>query len=236
MPLPHWASAIRERRRELGKSQNRIVGESEGRLNQTELSRLERGLIHPTLDLSTAKLYALLEALEWSPSDFAEATRLEYPGLPAQVSEQMRRIEVQPEWQAFAVYGSVSAGAGESEPLEGESIAIPAEILRRKGVKPQNVRVYLVNGDCMISEGASRQEKSIAPGDYIAVDRGRRAVSGDIVVAWWPREEKLVVKRYKVEKEGIRLYPTQPAHPVLVLGLEEDLYIIGPVFWRGGGI
>lgn len=231
MALPHWAAVIRERRRELGKSQGRIVEESEGRLNQTELSRLERGIIHPTLDLSVAKLQALLEALEWSPADFAEATRLEAP-----VAERMRRIEVQPEWRAFPVYGSVSAGAGESEPLEGESIAIPAEVLRRKGVKPQNVRVYVVNGDCMISEGASRQEKSIAPGDYIAVDRGRRAVSGDIVVAWWPREEKLVVKRYKVEKEGIRLYPTQPAHPVLVLGLEEDLYIIGPVFWRGGGI
>ncbi|MER3490450.1 MAG: hypothetical protein C4328_11310, partial [Meiothermus sp.] len=122
MALPHWAAVIRERRRELGKSQGRIVEESEGRLNQTELSRLERGIIHPTLDLSVAKLQALLEALEWSPADFAEATRLEAP-----VAERMRRIEVQPEWRTFPVYGSVSAGAGESEPLEGESIAIPAE-------------------------------------------------------------------------------------------------------------
>ena len=106
------------------------------------------------------------------------------------------------------------------------------------GVKPSSVRVYLVNGDCMISPEAKRIEKNSAPKDYIAVERadlgGRRPAPGDVVVAWWEEEQKMIVKRYKIEREGIVLSPTNPAHPNLVLDHEDSIQIIGRVIMRTG--
>jgi SOS-response transcriptional repressor LexA len=68
----------------------------------------------------------------------------------------------------------------------------------------------------------------------VAVDTRRKPRPGDVVVAWWPQEEKMVIKRYKVEGRDIVLYPVNPAHPNLVLPNEEDVYILGSVVWRGG--
>lgn len=96
------------------------------------------------------------------------------------------------------------------------------------------MRVYLVNGDCMISPEVARVEKNIAPYDYIAVDTGKRPRPGDVVVAYWPEEDKMVVKRFQVEREGIVLTPTAPGHPNVVLPHEDDLLIIGRVVMRTG--
>lgn len=96
------------------------------------------------------------------------------------------------------------------------------------------MRVYRVNGSCMVSDEARRMERNIAPGDYILVDISRKPRAGDVVVAWWPEQEKLVVKRYKVEGDNILLYPANPMHPVVVLPREEDVNILGVVIARLG--
>ena len=235
--IAHWGEALRRRRATLGRSQGGVVEASGEVLNQTEVSRLERGLVHPTQDLGLVKFFALLKALEWTLDNFTEATGLELPFSSQNQAEALvaaSRLEVQPDWAAFPVYGTVSAGGAETEPLSDEVTYIPREKLRARGVDPKNVRVYLVNGDCMISNEAQRVQKNIAPGDHVAIDTHRKPQPGDVVVAWWPREEKMVVKRYKVEGRDIVLYPVNPAHPNLVLGNEDDVYILGSVVWRGG--
>ena len=232
-----WAEAVRARRQQFGMSQQDVVAASGGVMYQSEVSRLERGIVHPTEDLSLEKFFALLDALEWSLTQFTEATGLKVPFASQEQAEALQavsRLEVRPEWVKFPVYGAVSAGKKDPEPLEYEAVFIPREKLRAKGADPDAVKVYLVNGDCMISNEAQRIQKNIAPGDYVAVDPGRKPQPGDVVVAWWTEEDKMVVKRYKIEGKDIVLYPVNPAHPNLVLGNEEDVYILGTVVWRGG--
>lgn len=86
----------------------------------------------------------------------------------------------------------------------------------------------------MVSTEARQLAKNIVHGDDVAVDTRRRPRAGDTVVAWWPAEQKLVVKRFRVEKEGILLYPLARAAPTLVLPHEDDVNIIGTVIWREG--
>ncbi len=231
-----WDEVIKKRRLHLGKSQGELVRDSLGLLYQTEVSRIERGLVRPTKDLGLEKFFGLLKGLEWTVEDFCEATGIALPFYSKEQATAMSavsRLEVYDDWLAFPVYGSVSAGKDEAKALEGEAY-VPRDKLKAKGADPRYVRIYLVNGDCMISDEARRLEKNIAPGDYIAVDTRSRPQTGDVVVAWWPDEEKLVVKRYRVEREGIVLYPANPAHPNLVLSGEDDVFIIGRVIWRGG--
>lgn len=232
-----WAQALRQRRTALAKSQMQVVEDSSGTLYQADVSRLERGLIHPTKDLALAKFFGLLRGLEWTLAQFSAETAIELPFQSQEQAEALQaasRLEVHPSWLSFPVYGAVSAGKEAATPVGDEVAYVPREKLRGKGADPEQVRVYLVNGDCMISSEAQRIEKNIAPGDYVAVDLQRQPQAGDVVVAWWPEEEKMVVKRYRIEGRNIVLYPANPAHPNLVLANEDDIYIIGSVVWRGG--
>lgn len=149
-------------------------------------------------------------------------------------SDVAAHLRVHPDWIAFPVRETVSAGDADAGYVTGEVAYIPREHLRRKGAMPENVDVYQVNGNCMISPEARNIEKNIADGDYVAVDRHRAPDPGDVVVAWWPDAGKLVVKRYRIEGENIVLYPVAPGHPTIVLPGEESLNILGRVVWRGG--
>lgn len=227
MSNPLWAVAIRERRKTLGKSQAQVAEES-GLLNQTELSRLERGLVHPTLDLGAAKLGALLEVLHWSWPDFALQT-----GLELDFGEAVKRFEVSPQFASFPVQGKVAAGNQDTSVAEGQ-VSIPLEDLRALGVRPENVRVYAVNGDCMVSQSVRGMGQSIAPGDRVAVDTARIPRSGDVVVAWDGVNEILLIKRYKEEGEHVVFYPARYGVPPVVRHRDDPVRIIGPVVWRGG--
>lgn len=229
MAIPEWAQKIRNRRQVLGLSQADVV-EHSGLLNQTELSRLERGVIHPTLDLGVAKLRTLLKALLWNWKDFSQETGLE---LDLEGSEGARRLEVSLQFATFAVQGGVWAGVGEGSVTEG-FVSIPLEDLRALGVRPENVRVYGVNGDCMVSEGVRGMGQSIAPGDRVAVDTGRMPTTGDVVVAWDGLNEVLLIKRYEEADEHIVFYPARRSVPPVVRHRDDPITLIGPVVWRGG--
>ncbi len=149
--------------------------------------------------------------------------------------EALRHLEVSPDWVPVPVYGTASAGDSEAEPLFGYPPALASRAaLIRKGANLTQIRAYIVNGDCMISEGARHTEKNLADGDVIIVDPSKGYEDGDTVVAWWPDEEKMVVKRFRFERENIRLAPARPGRPSVVLSHEDQLMIIGPVVWRGG--
>jgi SOS-response transcriptional repressor LexA len=232
-----WAQKLKERRMQLHKSQEELAAASKNVLNQTVISRIERGVSQPLESLSLKELVAYLSVLELTLEGFIHLTKLEFPFASleqADVLEQVKRFQVKPKWQRFKVRGTVSAGRVASSEHNEEEIIIPREHLIKKGADPKFVSVYLVNGDCMISEEARHTHKNIAPGDYVAVDTKNKAKPGDIVVAWWAEEEKLVIKRFKIEREAIILYPTSPAHPPLVLKHEDDAKILGRVIWRGG--
>ncbi len=234
---PVWAQKLKARRMQLKKSQEELAAQSKNVLNQTVISRLERGVSQPLESLSLKELIAYLFVLELTLEGFMHLTKLEFPFgslEQADVSEQVKRFQVKPKWQRFKVRGTVSAGRVPSHDNNEEEIIIPREHLVKKGADPKFVSVYLVNGDCMISEEARHTHKNIAPGDYVAVDTKNKAKPGDIVVAWWAEEEKLVIKRFKIEREAVILYPTSPAHPPLVLKHEDDAKILGRVIWRGG--
>jgi SOS-response transcriptional repressor LexA len=191
----------------------------------------------PLESLSIKELIAYLLVLELNLEDFIKLTGIELPFESLEQAEQLAqvsRFQVTPKWQTFKVQGVVSAGSAPAGERDDDEIIIPREHLIKKGADPNFVRVYLVNGDCMISEEARRSHKNIASGDYVAIDVKNKAKSGDIVVAWWAEEEKLVIKRFKVEREQVILYPTSPAHPPLVLQHEDDAKILGRVVWRGG--
>lgn len=235
--VPLWAQKLKERRMQLHKSQEDLAAQSKNILNQTVISRIERGVSQPLESLSLKELLSYLSVLELTLESFMKLTGLVFSleSLEqADTLEQVKRFQVKPKWQRFKVLGTVSAGSSSGSDKNDEEIIIPREHLIKKGADPKFVRVYLVNGDCMISEEARRSHKNIASGDYVAIDVKNKAKSGDIVVAWWAEEEKLVIKRFKVEREQVVLYPTSPAHPPLVLQHEDDAKILGRVIWRGG--
>ncbi len=232
MKLPPWAIAIRQQRQHLGKSQTQVAQES-GLLNQTEVSRLERGLVHPTLDLGAAKLRGLLRVLGWSWPQFAKATGLELDFAESGALEGLKRLEADLHFATFSVQATALAGLKNTQTSEG-LVSIPLEDLRALGVRPENVRVYAVNGDCMVSESVRAMGQSIAPGDRVAVDIGRMPKAGDVVVAWDGLGDLMLIKRYQEEGEHIVFYPARHSVPPVVRHRDDPVKIIGPVVWRGG--
>lgn len=229
---PPWATAIRQQRQSLGLSQAQVA-QASGLLNQTEVSRLERGLIHPTLDLGAAKLRALLRVLGWSLREFSQATGLELAFVESEAPEGALRLEADLSFAPFPVQATASAGYQNTPTSEG-LVSIPLEDLKALGVHPENVRVYAVNGDCMVSESVRAMGQSIAPGDRVAVDTGRMPRAGDVVVAWDGLNEVLLIKRYQEEGEHIVFYPARRSVPPVVRRRDDPVKIIGPVVWRGG--
>lgn len=236
-PLPQWATALLDLRvQELNYSQERFVAESGDVLGQKDISRMERGEKNP-VELSVGKFFALLKVAGWSIDTFEQRTGLSVPFMSrrqAEAIEAARYLEVSPDYVEFPVYHAAAAGDSEPNPIEGEVAYIAKTKLRERGADPRDVRVYRVNGDCMVSAEASQLTKNIVHGDHVAVDTRRKPEAGDTVVAWWPADEKLVVKRYRLEKKNIILYPLAPAAPTLVLPSEDDVNIIGVVIWREG--
>lgn len=234
---PAWAEAIAKRRQEVLKvSQEAIAALSGDALTQSDVSRIERGLLHP-LELTVPKFFGLLRGLGWSVDEFSEATGLDVPFASesqAAAIEATAYLQVNPDYVQFPVFNTASAGLVDAQPIEGGVAFIPRSKLIEKGADPRHVIVYRVNGDCMVSTEAKLMEKNIVHGDHIAVDTRRSPKPGDTVVAWWPDEQKLVVKRFRIEREGIVLYPLAPAQPALVLPHEDHANIIGVVIWRAG--
>jgi repressor LexA len=228
---------LRRRLREVGLSQLKLaelLDRSQSWVNAYLLGGDPGEAIRRLWAHDPASVYRLLAALRWTPEEFSEATGVDLSWLKEKAapapSEPMPHV-------AIPVFGVVSAGSADSsEAMEREFVYYPLELLKRKGANPETVRAYKVNGDCMVSDEVYRSPKNIAPGDYVLVDIARKPRPGEVVVAWWPEEEKLVVKRYGVEGENILLYPANPAHTTLVLPSEQDVNILGVVIGRLGPI
>lgn len=157
------------------------------------------------------------------------------PDLADEVLKKVEHLEVHPDWVAFPVYGPASAGdIGAATPGEDDVAYIPREHLTRRGSSVDNIRVFIINGSCMVSDEVRRIEKNYAPGDYIAVDTQRPALPGDVVVAWWDEQHAMLIKRLLVDRENVVLRPLSSQHQSVILPNAADLHVVGPVVWRGG--
>lgn len=91
------------------------------------------------------------------------------------------------------------------------------------------VDAHVVRGTCFALKvkGDSMIEADIAEGDLVIVRQQPLAESGDIVVALM--EDEATVKRLFISDEKIELRAENPAYPVISIGAENGLRILGKV-------
>ncbi len=149
-------------------------------------------------------------------------TNLEHKGYIRRTHNESRAIEiVPPESQAGAtelpLLGVVAAGEPIEELTDGETLAVPDELLPRRG------RSYVLR-----VRGQSMVDDQIRDGDYLVVHERNHADDGQTVIALIDKAGA-TVKRYFREPGGwIRLQPANPAIAPLRAN-ERDVIIQGIV-------
>ncbi len=217
--------------------------------SQAYVSNFESGKLEKTVRRwKSDRVWALLKAYRLGDDEartLAEEHGLEIPYKHLQsavLPDPLLRFSVHPEYEYFPVFNGAAAGSAEPDELDPsdlEVVAIPKTHL--KGRVKENVRVALINGDCMISKGVRGLPKSIAHGDQVAYDTSSLLPQhNDIVVCFDHQEDKLIVKLFKEqepESDFIVLYPANAARPPVVRPKDDpQLSLRGVVFWRGGNI
>jgi repressor LexA len=110
--------------------------------------------------------------------------------------------------------GYVTAGLPVDIPEERETVTVPRHMVRK------NSYALRVRGHSMIDD-------HIQDGDIIIVEKRETAETGESVVATI-NGERVTLKRFYVEAEGIRLQPADPAMEPIYLR-HEELQILGIV-------
>ncbi|KMY67893.1 repressor [Desulfocarbo indianensis] len=106
--------------------------------------------------------------------------------------------EIELEEVEVPLLGVVAAGLPIEAVAEERSVSIPRDMLGRFRTFALEVR-----GDSMIDE-------HISPGDVIVVEERQTAENGQMVVALI-NESDVTLKKFYMEKDGIRLVPANPA-------------------------
>ena len=149
-------------------------------------------------------------------------TNLEEKGYIRRGYNESRAIElVPPPGTAGAsevpLLGRVAAGMPIESLMHGETLAVPSEMLPRRGPH----YALQVAGDSMIDE-------HIQDGDFVVVTGRETAESGEMVIALVNGSEATVKKFYREAGGWIRLQPANPAVPPLRFQ-ERDVLIQGVV-------
>jgi len=110
--------------------------------------------------------------------------------------------------------GTVTAGLPIDLCEQQESIAVPSDLVRR------NTYALRVRGHSMIDD-------NIEDGDIIVVEKRESAENGQTVVAMI-NGEQVTLKKFYVERDGIRLQPANPEMDPIILK-NEDIQILGIV-------
>ncbi|BDG15829.1 hypothetical protein TbrSNM41_05630 [Thermus brockianus] len=177
-------------------------------MNQTTISRIERGLIHPVQGLSAAELDALIRALRWTPEEFAEATGLEVP-LVYRPSGEPREDVV---W--VPVVGS--GVAGRPWPESG-SMPVPRPLVR-----PGSVLIQ-VEGDSM----DTGEEDGLRDGDLVLVDQNLKDLREGRVYAVEIIGDGITIKRARRVGNRWILVSDNPKGPILE---PEEVKVLGEVY------
>lgn len=157
------------------------------------------------------------------------------PDIATEVMKRPDDLEVHPEWMAFPAYASGAAGDhGAATPMKDKVAYIPREHLSREGVKADDVRVYYLDAECLISDEASRVGKPFSVGDYVAIDTNRTPEVGEMVSTWCNVLNTMVFLRHGVDRVGVALRTIADRRaPPAVVDIT-DSTVLGPVIWRGG--
>jgi repressor LexA len=149
-------------------------------------------------------------------------TNLERKGYIHRTHNESRAIEVlPPKGQSGAteipLLGKVAAGSPIESIMSGETIAVPDQLLPRRGPN----YALQVQGESMIDE-------HIMDGDYVVVHGKQAADNGEMVIALVNGSEATVKRFYREQGGWIRL---QPANPTMqpVRFQERDVLIQGVV-------
>jgi repressor LexA len=149
-------------------------------------------------------------------------SNLERKGYIRRGYNESRAIEILPSetsatFVELPLLGLVAAGLPIEAAVNGETMAVPPDMLRKTG----NHYVLKVRGDSMIDE-------QIKDGDFVVVNERRSADNGEMVIALLDRTSA-TVKRYFREKDGrIRLQPANDAMEPIFTD-ERNLLIQGVV-------
>jgi len=133
---PAWARAIKQRRMELGLSQEEVALRSN--LSPSLVAKLEQGR-HDLGNVKFRNLYALLRALQWTPEEFAEATGLEI--VPVyEHQESLGTATVSAPTSGAYVRATDEEIVGGFIRSEREKLGLsPEELAQRAGVEPDDV-------------------------------------------------------------------------------------------------
>lgn len=202
-------AAIRARRAYLGFKQEDIVERTRNVVNMRLLSRLENDHKSPS-SLSISKYNALVGALQWTPTEFEDATGV----APVTVESIPGARPYEPSLE-IPVAGTVSAGLTMlgNRMDDAETIPIDLEAAGLAGVNPSDLVWLRVNGDSMMSDYASRY---VPQGSLVLVEVGAAPRSGSLVVAWLDNREIAVLKQYQEDGDPI-LRSYNPRGPVFRL-------------------
>jgi repressor LexA len=149
-------------------------------------------------------------------------TNLERKGYIHRTHNESRAIEVlPPKGQSGAteipLLGKVAAGNPIESIMSGETLAVPDQLLPRRGPN----YALQVQGDSMIDE-------HIVDGDYVVVHGKQGADNGEMVIALVNGSEATVKRFYREPGGWIRLQPANPAMQPLRFQ-ERDVLIQGVV-------
>ena len=184
-PSPHWGTVIKARRKELGISQEELALRAD--VSPSLITKIERGS-HPITKMSVENVMALISALEWSSSQFAEHTSMQLPlntpeakvtKLAPDYLENIRRIPL---------YHAVDAGPGGEGGEILEYVDIPADW-------SGDYVAYKVNGNSM--------EPTIPHSSVVICRVQDTAELGETVVAYCP-DRGMLVKTLQIDTEEQR--------------------------------
>lgn len=149
-------------------------------------------------------------------------TNLERKGYIHRTHNESRAIEVlPPKGQSGAteipLLGKVAAGSPIESIINGETIAVPDQLLPRRGPN----YALKVQGESMIDE-------HIMDGDYVVVHGKQAADNGEMVIALVNGSEATVKRFYREQGGWIRLQPANPTMQPLRFQ-ERDVLIQGVV-------
>lgn len=125
---------------------------------------------------------------------------------------------------------ALSAGDGcqWSEHPDHEPVAVPARLLKAKGVKPAHLRALYVHGDSMAP--------ALDHGDTVVIDISRTVLRDDTIFALVYAGELYIKRLFRLPGGGIALHSDNPRHPSQELSGAQlsELYILGEKVWRAG--
>jgi repressor LexA len=209
--LPLYALAVKKRRAWLGLTGDQLadhtydVKQGENAISQRTVSAIETGRQEP-INLSAYRFGWLLDALEWTPNQFSEATGLE---VPASLLREVYPPEATPLGEIVPIryLGDVAGGLFAS----GQNIDDPKLIEVPRffigSYNPADLFGLSVSGHSMASPDA---KQSIPEGSLVLVHSKLERHSGRVVVCYLLDEGIGVIKTWQEADGGTWLTSYNP--------------------------